>query len=528
MLAKANTRNDEPSMSFGEILETTAARWPDAPSITDEGRTYTWADTADRCRRLANALALRGIRAGDRVAYLGFNSHRLFEMFFAPSLIGAIVVPINFRLSQREMIECLEDSEPRVLVVDGYHLAQAEALVAACSAVEIVINASELSTPEYQLSYEALIEETSAEPMGERSGGDDTLVLFFTGGTTGRSKGVMLSHANLLANSRGTIPLYELVELGRYLLVAPMFHTAAGSRVYTAVTLGTHTILLPKFDVEEVMATIEKYKINGLQLVPTMFQMILDHPKLDEFDLSSLKMVGYGASPMPVALLQRAIDKFPGIRFCQAYGMTEASPVITTLGPEDHVISGGGESKLHTVGRPTSYVDLKVVDAMGRSVPQGETGEIVVRGPNIMKGYWRAPEQTEAALRDGWYHTGDSGYFDADGYLVLAGRIKDMIVSGGENVYPIEVENVLSHHPAIVECAVIGVPHQIWGESVHAVVRLREGSPAVTEEELIQYCRDRIAHYKCPTGITIREEPMPMSGVNKILKTELRKSFSSD
>ncbi|MBJ6136070.1 class I adenylate-forming enzyme family protein [Marinobacter litoralis] len=527
MLAKANTRNDEPSMSFGEILGDTASRWPDSPSITDDGRTFTWGETADRCRRFANALAQRGIRAGDRVAYLGFNSHWLFEMFFAPSLIGAILVPINFRLSHREMKECLEDSEPRVLVADAAHLPQAQALAAECPWIEVVVNASNLPTPAGLLGYETLVTETSSEPMGEPSSGDDTLVLFFTGGTTGRSKGVMLTHASLLANTRGTIPLYELVEQECYLLVAPMFHTAAGSRVYTASTLGTHTVLLPKFDVEEVMATIHRYKVNGMQLVPTMFQMILDHPKLEEFDLSSLKMVGYGAAPMPVALLQRAIEKLPGVRFCQAYGMTEASPVITTLGPDDHVLSGERDTKLHTVGRPTPYVDIKIVDALGRSLPQGETGEIVARGPNIMKGYWQAPEQTRAVLRDGWYHTGDSGYFDADGYLVLAGRIKDMIVSGGENVYPIEVENVLSHHPAVAECAVIGVPHKTWGESVHAVVRLRDGSDLVTEEELIQYCRDRIAHYKCPTGITVREEPMPMSGVNKILKTELRKEYES-
>lgn len=525
MLARADMRNNVSSMSFGEILENTASRWPDSPSITDEGRTFTWGETADRCRRLANAMAKLGITAGDRVAYLGFNSHRLFEMFYAPGLIGAILVPINFRLSQREMIECLEDSEPRVLVADSAHLEQAQALAAVCPWVEVVINASDLPTPDNALGYESLIKETSAEPLGEPSGGDDTIVLFFTGGTTGRSKGVMLSHANLLANTRGTVPLYELVERERYLLVAPMFHTAAGSRVYTAVTLATHTILLPRFDVEEVMATIERYRINGMQLVPTMFQMILDHPKLAEFDLSSLNMVGYGASPMPVALLQRAIEKFPGIRFCQAYGMTEASPVITTLGPEDHMISASEVSKLHTVGQPTPYVDIKIVDAMGRDLPQGETGEIIVRGPNIMKGYWRAPEQTAAALQDGWYHTGDSGYFDADGYLVLAGRIKDMIVSGGENVYPIEIENVLSHHPAVSECAVIGVPHDVWGEAVHAVVRLRNDGPSVTEEEMIKYCRERIAHYKCPVSITFRDEPMPMSGVNKVLKTELRKDY---
>ncbi|MGO1501510.1 MAG: class I adenylate-forming enzyme family protein [Marinobacter sp.] len=528
MVAKASTGNDRLSMSFGEILENTASRWPDSPSITDEGRTFTWGETADRCRRIANAMAQRGIKAGDRVAYLGFNSHRLFEMFYAPALIGAILVPINFRLSQREMIECLEDSEPRVLVADGDHLEQALALATACPSVEIIINASDLPALENQLSYEVLISETSAEPpTGQFGGGDDTLVLFFTGGTTGRSKGVMLTHGNLLANTRGTIPLYELVERERYLLVAPMFHTAAGSRVYTAVTLGTHTILLPRFEVEEVMATIERYHINGMQLVPTMFQMILDHPKIAEFDLSSLNMVGYGAAPMPVALLQRAIERFPNIRFCQAYGMTEASPVLTTLGPDEHVISEGDVSKLHTVGRPTPYVDIKIVDAMGRSLPQGETGEIAARGPNVMKGYWRAPEQTAEALRDGWYHTGDSGYFDADGYVVLAGRIKDMIVSGGENVYPIEIENVLSHYPAVGECAVIGVPHKVWGEAVHAVVRLRNDSPQVTEAELIQYCRERIAHYKCPVGITFRDEPMPMSGVNKVLKTELRKDYNN-
>lgn len=527
MVKNAVTNDAALPRSVGEILESAAMRSPNFPSITCEGQTFTWRETAERCRGLANAMCRLGIKAGDRVAYLGYNSHRYFEMFYAPALIGAILVPINFRLSLREMLEWVEDSAPMIIVADAEHLERAQAIAAGSPSVKIVINASDEPCPENTLAYESLVTESPGEFPVKPSSGDDTLVIFFTGGTTGRSKGVMLSHANLLANCQGTIPFHEMVDHEIHLLTAPLFHVASGYRVYTAAILALHTVILTHFNVESVLSAIEHYRVQGIQVVPTMLQMILDHYRFPEYDLSSLRMISYAAAPMPAALIKRAIEYFPGIRFYQAYGMTEASPVVTMLGPDDHTLSESGVARLQSVGRPADHVDVKIVDGQRKPAAQGETGEIAVRGPNVMKGYWRASEQTRAVMQDGWYYTGDSGYVNAEGYLVLVGRIKDMIISGGENIYPIEVENVLSSHPAVKECAVISLPHPTWGEAVHAVIRLRDDTEQVTEAELIQYCRSQIASYKCPKGIMFREEPMPMSGVNKVLKTVLRNEYGS-
>ncbi len=518
-----------PIASVAHLLEHAATTWPDLPAVTFADTTRSWADTARRCRNLAAAFQQLGVQRGARVAYLGFNSLTSFELFFAPALIGAILVPINFRLALGEMIECAEDARPELLVVDDDHLEQARALLRACPWLRAVIHArapstSRDATPQDLLSY-AKLAETDATPEGEPSAGDDTLVLFYTGGTTGRAKGVMLSHDNLLANARGTAPRYEMRPNEAYLLASPMFHAAAGSRIYTATLMGAHTVIMARFDAGEAIRAIETHHINCLQLVPTTIQMILDHPDLDQRDLSSLRMISYGAAPMPVPLLQRTVERFPGIRFFQSYGMTECSPVIAILSAADHQLSGDYRARLGSVGRPVDYVTIRIMDENDQVVENGRTGEIVVKGPVVMQGYWQAPELTRNALRDGWYHTGDGGYFNEAGYLVLAGRMKDMIVSGGENVYPIEIENQLCRHPAVRECAVIGVPHEKWGEAVHAIVRLHEGHSA-SEKELIDYCREHIAHYKCPVAVSFRDQPMPLSSVNKVMKSELKKWYA--
>lgn len=516
--------------SVAQLLEHAAAIWADSPAVSFEGETFTWAETVRRCRNLAVAFRELGVQRGDRVAYLGFNSHANFELFFAPALLAAALVPINFRLSLPEMIDCTQDAQPTLLVVDDHHLHQGRTLAKACPSIRALVHAGgRAAAPRDMLSHHSLAVNPTGSPPAEAGDGDDVVVLFYTGGTTGRSKGVMLSHANLLANARGTAPLYEMEEREVYLLASPMFHAAAGSRIYTATLMGAHTVILSRFDAGDAITTIERHRVNCLQLVPTMIRMILDYPRLPERDLSSLRMISYGAAPMPVSLLQETMRCFPQIRFYQAYGMTEASPVVCMLSADDHRPEGNCQARLESVGRPVPHVQVRIFDENGDLATHGKTGEIVVKGPNVMRGYWRAPKLTAKVLVDGWYRTGDAGHFNSDGYLVLDGRIKDMIVSGGENVYPIEVENVLSRHPAVHECAVIGVPHPRWGEAVHAVVRLHDGH-RVSERALIGYCRDHIAHYKCPAGVTFREEPMPLSGVNKILKSklksELRKLFA--
>ena len=510
------------AISVCHLLAKAAEQWPLSPSVSYEGRTFTWRETFSRCEGLARGLVGLGLVAGDRVAYLGFNSHWCFELFFAAPMAGAIVVPMNFRLSAGEMVACIEDAEPAVLLVDEYHLEQAAAIVRACPGLKTVVFAGQEETaPREMVAYERLVSGAAASRLTP-SGNDDTLVIFYPGGTTGRAKGVMLTHTNQFTNALGGIAWYRMVEQETHLLAGPMFHTAAGSRVYTATMTGTHTVILPRFDVVEVMQLVERYHINTMQLVPTTLQMMFDHPSFSDFDLSSLRLITYGAAPMPVALLERVLTVLPGISFAQSYGMTEASPVVTVLDAEDHSLEPERLARLESVGRPVFHNHVRIVDAERHPLASGEVGEIAVKGSNVMKGYWRASELTNAVLQDGWYYTGDSGYLDKDGYLFLAGRIKDMIVSGGENVYPVEIENILSRHPEISECAVLGVPHEKWGESVHAVVRLMEPG-SVTESEIKDYCRARIAHYKCPTAVTFVEDALPVSTVNKILKTEIRK-----
>jgi len=521
-----NSVSGTAAIAVHHLLEKAAERWPKSPSVSFEGRTFRWHETYRRCQGFAHVLAGLGVKPGDRVAYLGFNSHWCFELFFAAPMAGAIVVPVNFRLSVGEMVTCVEDAEPAVLVVDEHHLAQASAIISACPWLKAVVYAGHGRAPWDMRGYEELLAEAEEATL-EPSGNDDTLVIFYTGGTTGRSKGVMLTHINQFTNALGGISWYRMAERETHLLASPMFHAAAGSRVYTATMTGTHTVILSRFDVKDVMRLVESCRINTMQIVPTMLQMMLDHPEFGGRDLSSLRLITYGAAPMPAALLERALKVLPGVSFAQSYGMTEASPVVTVLDGDDHGLEVERLTRLESVGRPVFHNHVRIVDGERQPLPPGEVGEIAVKGSNIMKGYWRAPELTNAVLQGGWYYTGDSGYLDEGGYLFLVGRIKDMIVSGGENVYPIEIENILSRHPDIKECAVIGVPHEKWGESVHAVIRLISPG-SVTEDDIKEYCRGRIAHYKCPTAVTFVEKALPVSAINKILKTEIRRMIIED
>lgn len=510
-----------------DLLFAAADNWPEKPAITFLGRTQNWLETKNRCVAAATLLQNLGVQADDRVAFLGLNSNVCFESYWSPALIGATMVPVNFRLAVREMIECVQDCTPTILIVDSHYLEQAEQIMEHCSSLTHVIRCGDGDTPAGMLSYEQAINDIIInETYGELcpSSDDETVIIFYTGGTTGKSKGVMLSHINFKYNTECSIPLYRMQHHWAFLIIGPLFHLAAGSRVFSSTALGGHVVILPRFDVVQMMKDIEKYGINSATLVPTMYQMILDHPELGNYDLSSLKMLASGAAPLSLALLSRIVKAFPETEFFQTYGMTEAAPILTSLDSKYHVLEGPNANKLGSVGRAVNHVDLIIADENDKEVPPNTVGQILARGKNIMTGYWHLPEQTAEALKDGWYHTGDAGYLDEEGFLFLEGRVKDMIVSGGENIYPIEVENVLEDHPAIHQCAVIGIPHETWGEAVHAVVTLKEGAQ-LSEQELVSFCKENIASYKCPVSVTFREEPMPLSPINKILKTELRKPF---
>ena len=506
---------------FPDIIRKHAFHTPDKAATIYEGRTYTWAEFSARVHGMAQALSDLGVKPGDRVAYLGMNSHWMVEMYFVPCLIGAVSVPINYRLSLDEMVETIADCTPKVLFVDRHFQPEAAALMKRCPSLGTLVFAdwdapAGLSDP---LIYDDIIvPDVADDAFDDRaSKSDDTMVLFYTSGTTGVPKGVMLSHASMLANAMGTGPIYRYTNADILLLSGPLFHLGTGSRVFTSVLYGTTKVIQPKFQIDEFMEFIQTRGVTTMTMVPTMLQMILDHPQFHTFDFSSLRCITYGAAPMPIALIERCMELIPDVTFCQGYGMTEAAPNLCVLPQEDPVPKEGKYPKLGSVGKPIASTDLRIVDETGTPVPQGQTGEIIARGPQIMNGYWKRPDETDRALRSGFYWTGDAGYQDADGYIYLAGRTKEMIITGGENVYPIETENCLTKHPAVAASAVLGVPHRKWGEMVCAVVALKPGQSA-TAEELIAHCRDRIAHYKAPKEIQIWEGNLPLNAANKIDK----------
>ncbi len=514
---------------FADYIRKYAYARPDWRATHFEGRDYSWAELSRRTHAIAWKLQQLGVQAGDRVAYLGLNSHWIVETYVVPSMIGAISVPINHRLSVEEMHGVIGDATPEVLIVDRHFKPQAAQLMQECPSLKTLIyadwEAPDAALPAGTLHYDSLIEtapevpETAFDDVASRS--DETMILFYTSGTTGQPKGVMLSHSNFLVNATGSGHLYGYRQDDILLLSGPLFHLGTGSRVFTALAYGTTMVVQPKFEVVDTLRMIQEQKITTMTMVPTMLDMVMNHPQFGDFDFSSIRVLTYGASPMPVKLMERAIAAIPDITFCQGYGLTETSPVLSVLVPADHVPGNPRLDKLSTVGQPILYSDLRIFDADDNPVPNGTAGEIVVRGPQVMNGYWNRPEETAHVMRGGFFHTGDAGIMDDDGYLTIAGRTKEMIISGGENVYPIETENALCKHPAVAQAAVIGMPHSKWGEMVFAAVCLHAGQ-SVTAEELTAFCRDRIAHYKAPRGVKIWHGPLPLSATNKIDKLMIK------
>ncbi|MCI0660685.1 MAG: AMP-binding protein, partial [Acidobacteria bacterium] len=370
-----------------------------------------------------------------------------------------------------------------------------------------------------------IVDETTP-PMDTEASEDELAGLFYTSGTTGLPKGVMLSHRNLWMNALHSFATRAPEPHSIFLHAAPMFHLATfPALINITLSGGTHAIM-PKFDIKVLMETIERERVTSTVLVPTMINFLISHPEIGKYDLSRLRRITYGASPMPVELLKRAMKTFPGCEFIQGYGQTESSPLLTALLPEEHITDGPEHitRRLASCGRPVIGVEVEVVNGEGKRIKPGEVGEVIARGPNVMMGYWKRPEETETTLRGGWLHTGDMATIDEAGYIYLVDRKKDMIISGGENVYSTEVENVIYQHPAIREAAVIGVPDEKWGEAVKAILTIRPGA-SLTECELIEFCAAKLADYKVPKSVEIREGELPKSGTGKILKKELREPY---
>jgi len=489
-----------------------------------EGRQRTWAEVADRVARLAGALQKLGISRGDRVAILMLNQDRYFELYLAIAWAGAVVVPLNIRWSASENQDCLSDCGPKLLFVDAAFAAMGAAIGKTLANLGLVYaDDAPQARPERAADYEALI--ADAAPIPDVEAAETELAgIFYTGGTTGRSKGVMLSHRNLVSSARNSLALARDRANPCYLHAAPMFHLADAGMMNYMLLLGSAHAIIRMFTPEAVARAIEKFRVTDVLLVPTMIQMFVDQPGLANYDLSSLRGVIYGASPISEAVLDRAMSVLPNAEFVQAYGMTELSPTATILTWKDHSAEARAKGRHRSAGRAAAMVEVRIVDPLGQPVAPRVVGEIVVRGDNVMMGYWERPEETAKALVEGWMHTGDAAFMDEDAYVYVVDRIKDMIVTGGENVYSAEVENCVARHPAVAQCAVIGIPSERWGEAVHAVV-MRKPGVTVTEDEIIEFCKAHIAGYKCPRSVTIQDAMLPLSGAGKILKRELRRPY---
>ncbi|MFE5912696.1 long-chain fatty acid--CoA ligase [Streptomyces wedmorensis] len=504
-------------MYLTQSLHRAVQQGPDQVATVFGDRVRTNRDVAGRVARLAGALRALGVEVGDRVALLAHNSDVFHEYMYAVWWVGGAVNPVNTRWSVKEMAYSLGESDTRVLLVDDAFAPLVAQLRELWDGLDAVVYCGSGPVPEGMAGYEELI--AGHEPVEDlRLGGDRLAGLFYTGGTTGFPKGVMLSHANILASAHSLIvSVQSSVRGGRAMHCAPMFHLAALASWCGQTLVGGSHLFMPGFEPGAVLKAIGERRPTSTMLVPAMIQLLVDHPSVGDHDLSSVERFSYGASPISETLLTRAMTVFPRAEFAQGYGMTEMAPGVAALAPEDH----RDPPLLRAAGRAIAGVDVRVVDPGDVEVPRGTVGEVVARGANMMLGYWNKPEETADALRGGWMHTGDAGYMDEDGYLYIVDRLKDMIVTGGENVYSAEVENALATHPAIASSAVIGVPDPTWGERVHAVIVLKPGH-TTTPDDIRAHCKTLIAGYKAPRTCDF-VDTMPLSPAGKILKRDLRK-----
>jgi long-chain acyl-CoA synthetase len=483
-------------------------------AVVDGERRRTWSEFAGRVARLSGALRAHGVGRGDRVAVLAQNSDRYLETYYGVFWSAAVLVPLNTRLALPEIQFQLKDAGVKLVLFGREFAAIANELR---KSFDCVFIAFDEDTPSADIVYDTMV---SRAPIAEelRGADEELAAIFYTGGTTGLPKGVMHTHKSLSAMAVNLVMSLQVDEESVALHSAPMFHMA-DIAVWTMTQVGGTHIITPRLDEDSLFDAIEQHGVTHIFTVPAVIDRLAKHRRAQSANVSSLKMLGYGGAPMPPAVLEYARERFPNVSFGQGFGMTEM-PAISYLGPRWHR-KGANPEKLKSAGAAAYGYEPKVVDTDGKELPRGEIGEIIGRGDNLMAGYWNRPEETEKALRNGWMHSQDAGFMDEDGAIYITDRLKDMIISGGENVYSIEVENVIYRHPSVAECAIIGVPDDRWGERVHAVVVLKPDSD-LTLEQLSTFCREHIAAYKCPRSLDVLPSPLPRSAAGKVLKTELR------
>jgi long-chain acyl-CoA synthetase len=498
-------------------------RSPDRVAFHDGNYHATFQQHGNRVLRLADGMRRHlGMQPGDRFAVMSCNSHQYLELYHAGFLGAGVINPLNLRLAGLELQHILRDSATSVVFVDAIfaeHFARNIAEIRSELPLKHVVLIGDGDLP-HDMRYEDLIE--SSEPVVPTEPEEtDAAVLMYTGGTTGPAKGVLIDQRAEMLNFYHIGLTVDFDDSRVYLHQTPMFHAASMGGVIGIPATGGSSVFVPMFEPTQVMDAIERYRVDWTVMVPTMIALVMNHPEFTPERMESLRDLVYGAAPMPASLLERVMTTFPDVNLWQGYGMTESASILTFLTAADHRRGG---PILRSAGRPAIGIDISVRREDNSVAARGENGEVCARGGNFMREYWRRPELTEQTFRGGWYHTGDMGHVDAAGYLFLVDRVKDMIVSGGENIYSIEVENAISTHPAVDQVAVIGIPHAVWGEQVHAIVVLRPGMSA-TDDELKAHARVTIAGYKVPKSIEFRTEPIPLSGALKPLKRELRMPY---
>ncbi len=506
-------------MTIARYLDRIVKEYPDRLALIFGDRRWTYAKYGRAINRLANALASIGVTQGDRIAIFHTNCPEHAFTMFASARLGAMVCPMNCRLKGDELAYVLKDCEPSVVLVGKRYADQVMPITREINTTKRTLLIDALPGDPDSL-HDLLSDVDDKQPNTDVSA-NVTALLLYSSGTTGKPKGVLHSHQNIIDRCEGRTTAFDDPSLEKTgLLAVPMFHITGIQVVVKTVASGGMLVTMPQFKIEDFLRTVQDEGVMMACVVPTMLEQIVEYPNLDKYNIESLKVLVYGGAATAPALIRKAMDKLPCM-FIQGYGLTETS--ITWLQPSDHTAHASADraDTLTSVGRPVPGIEVAIVDDNDNQLRQRESGEIVARGAGVMQGYWRKEEETKEAMRGGWFHTGDMGYFDDEGYLYIIGRKKDLIIRGGENIAPLEIENILVTHPAVAEAAAFGIPDPKWGEIVASAVVLRPSREA-TAEELIEYCRQRIASYKKPERIFFLKA-LPRNAAGKVLKKDLRK-----
>ena len=508
----------------GDILRNNSQQYPSKIGLVYEEKRFTWHETEARVNRLSQGLLKLGLKKGDGVGLLSRNCHQWIETALSLAKLGLRMVPLNMMLREKELTYIINDSEARLLIVDAQKTEMIKGMVGNLPGVKWVIGLHE--DHGFNLDFEMMIQENLSEDPKIPVFPEDLFMTIYTSGTTGHPKGAMLTHANLVAAAICEGYEYRMIPNDVTLTCLPLFFIGGWGSTCLPFLLRGCTQHIVNFDAETVLRLIQDEKITCLIMVPTIINIVTNHPNVRKYDYSSLRSIPFAGSALPVEHWRRAMDVFGNV-FLSAYGFTEGCGTVCVLQPED-VNPRGNEKevrRLASCGRAMVQTVMKLLDEKGREIPEGseEVGEICVKGPTLLKGYWKLPEATAESLRDGWFYTGDMARRDEDGFFYIVDRKKDMIITGGINVYPREIEEVIYSHTAVMDCLVIGVPDEKWGETIKAVITIKPGMK-VTSEEIINLCKENLASYKKPTSVDIVEE-MPRTASGKLLKRELRDQY---